>query len=170
MNSVTDEQKFLENYRKRIIRETLKKLYKNYKIYDSEGVLMDIDKIQKEIFSPKIIQRCVGATNTTPISQCTRNAIENYDYCRTHLYKICLDSKEIKAQDTPVIFNLNTKSKYNNDDSTYKDDLKSKFIDDSFYFVDNKFIYDTNYNKVGYIYNNEYVLTSDPFLLEHCGF
>jgi hypothetical protein len=161
-----DEQKFFENYKKRITRDVIKTLYKNYKVYDCDNVLMDIETLQKEILTPKTIKRCIGATNTTPISQCSRNAIENYDYCKTHLYKICLNSQESTCKkNLPIEFNINSSN--DNSISQEKCNLKKKFIDDSFYFIDNKFIYDTkNHIKVGYIHNNEYILTSDPFLLD----
>lgn len=163
MNSVNDEQKFFENYKKRITRDIIKTLCKNYKVYDSNNVLMDIETLQKEILTPKTIKRCIGATNTTPISQCSRNAVENYDYCKTHLYKICLHSQEeISEKNLPIEFNINSP----NDNYQEKCNLKKKFIDDSFYLIDSKFIYDTNHIKVGYVYNNEYILTSDPFLLD----
>jgi hypothetical protein len=163
MNFVTDEHKFLESYKKKIIKETLKTLYKNYKIYDDDDNLVDIDTIQKEIFSPKIVKRCIGTTNTSPISQCNRNAIENYDYCKTHLYKMCLESNNIDDSiSVPIEFTLN-----NSNSIELKDKLKKKFIEDTFYFIDSKFIYDDNYIKVGYIHNNEYILTSNPFLLDN---
>jgi hypothetical protein len=163
MNSINDEQKFFENYKKRIIRDIIKTLCKNYKVYNSNNVLMDIEILQKEILIPKTIKRCIGAINTANVSQCSRNAIENYDYCKTHLYKICLRSEETVSQKIqPIEFNINSSN--NNSQEQYN--LKKKFIDDSFYFIDSKFIYDTNYIKVGYVYNNEYILTSDPFLLD----
>lgn len=166
MIDISDEQKFLENYKKKIIRETIKILCKNYQIYDSDNKLMDAEIIQQKIISPKIVKRCIGVTSTIPVSQCTRNAIENYDYCKSHLYKMCLKSQDINK------VSLNIKSvEYNNNKnedniSKCKDKFRKKFIDDSFYWIDDKFIYDMNYNKVGYIDNNSYILTSDPFILE----
>lgn len=162
MNSVNDDQKFFENYKKRITRDIIKTLHKNYKIYDSNNVLMDIETLQKEILTPKIIKRCIGATNTTPITQCSRNAIENYDYCKTHLYKICLQSQE----NIPDTLSINLFEYDINSTKEDKSNFKKKFIEDSFYFIDNQFIYDMNHVKVGYIHNNEYILTSDPFVLE----
>lgn len=163
MNPINDEQKFFENYKKRITQDIIKTLYKNYKVYDSDNVLIDIETLKKEILTPKTIKRCIGATNNVPVSQCSRNAIENYDYCKTHLYKICLRSEETVSQKIqPIEFNINSSN--NNSQEQYN--LKKKFIDDSFYFIDSKFIYDTEHIKVGYIYNNEYILTPDPFLLD----
>ena len=165
MNSITDEQKFLENYKRKIIRETLKTLCKTYNIYDSENTLMDVETIQNKLLTSKTIKRCIGTTNSTPVSQCTRNAIENYDYCKSHLYKMCFLKNEQEScitTSTSIEYNIN---KHTNDLSC-NNKLKKKFIEDSFYLIDDKFIYDTNYNKVGYIDNGIFILTSDPFILE----
>jgi hypothetical protein len=159
MNSVTDEQKFLESYKKKIIKETLKTICKNYTIYDSDDNLVDFETIQKQLLFSKTLKRCVGTTNTSPVTQCTRNAVENYDYCRTHLYKMCLKTESVDDVSFEIEFNLNKVNEC-------KNNLKKKLIDDSFYYIDEKFIYDTNYNKVGYIEDERYILTSDPFILE----
>ena len=159
MNSVTDEHKFLESYKKKIIKETLKTICKNYTIYDSDDNLVDFETIQKQLLLSKTLKRCVGTTNTSPVTQCTRNAVENYDYCRTHLYKMCLKTESVDDVSFEIEFNLNKVNEC-------KNNLKKKLIDDSFYYIDEKFIYDTNYNKVGYIEDERYILTSDPFILE----
>jgi len=51
------------------------------------------------------------------------------------------------------------------------DNLKKIFIDDTFYLVDDKYVYDTlNKQRVGYVQSKiqgqiEYILTDDPFVL-----
>lgn len=159
MNFVTDEQKFLESYKKKIIKETLKTICKNYTIYDSDDNLVDFETIQKQLLVSKTLKRCIGTTSTSPVNQCTRNAVENYDYCRTHLYKMCLKTDCVDDVSFEIEFNLNKVNEC-------KNNLKKKLIDDSFYYIDEKFIYDTHYNKVGYIEDGKYILTSDPFILE----
>jgi hypothetical protein len=160
-SSISNEQKFLENYKKRIIKDTIKILCNQYHVYDSDENLLDAETLQKQILTPKIIKRCIGTTNTAPVSQCTRNAIDNYDYCKTHLYRMCLKSQEDEEFSTPIEYKTHT-----NNITTPIQNLKKKFIDDSFYFVDDKFIYDSDNLKVGYIHNNDFILTSDPFLLD----
>jgi hypothetical protein len=162
-SSISNEQKFLENYKKRIIKDTIKTLCNQYHIYDSGDNLLDAETLQQQILTPKIIKRCIGTTNNAPVSQCTRNAIDNYDYCKTHLYRMCLKSEEEQEFNIPIEYKAPMK---NNTISIQT--LKKKFIDDSFYFVDDKFIYDADNLKVGYIdnNNNNYILTSDPFVLE----
>jgi hypothetical protein len=161
---ISNEQKFLEQYKKKIIKDVLKTLCKQYFIYDTNDNEVDIDTLQKQFLFPKVLRRCIGTTNTNPVSQCSKNAIDNYDYCKIHLYKMCLSRHDIDdtTHDSyipPIEFNCTSKP-------TDVHNLQKKFIEDSFYFVDDKFIYDSNNIKVGYICNEEYILTSDPFILE----
>lgn len=172
MNDSSDV-KFLENYKKRIIKELLKNICKSYKVYDNNDNIVDKDTLYDQLMVPKVIKRCVGVTNTNPISQCTKKALDNYDYCKTHLSNIYLKKSEEEYVDDIFITlelndNLNTHKPENNMN------LKKKFIEDSFYFIDNQFIYDNSYRKVGYIDNHNtefeetrYILTDDPFILEN---
>lgn len=159
-----DEQKFLENFKKRVIKDTIKILCKNYSIYDSNENQIDEKELVEKILTPKIIKRCIGTTSTSPISQCTRNSVENYNYCKTHLYKMCLeDNSKFEIHSLPQITLVQGYS----DTYQHMSNLTKKFIEDSFYYVDNKYIYDMNMSKVGYIEENDnYILTSDPFVLE----
>jgi hypothetical protein len=153
----SNEQKFLEQYKKRIVKETLKSIYKKYKIYDANEEEVELDTIEKEILCPKIIKRCIAVVG---IKQCSKNATENYDYCKAHLHKICFKKPDIcNTPDIPIelqIRHVPIEEKC----------LKKIFIEDSFYYTNQQFIYDMDYNKVGYIHNKEYILTSDPFILE----
>jgi hypothetical protein len=158
---ISNEQKFLEQYKKKIIKDVLKTLCKQYFIYDANDNEIDMDTLQKQFLFPKVVKRCIGTTNTHPVSQCSKNAIDNYDYCKIHLYKMCLNKYDDKQEiyTPPIEFTCTT-----TDVEITK--LRKKFIEDSFYFIDEKFIYDASNNKVGYISNGEYILTSDPFILE----
>jgi len=159
---ISNEQKFLEQYKKKIIKDVLKTLCKQYFIYDANDNEVDIEFLQKQFLFPKVVKRCIGTTNTNPVSQCSKNALDNYDYCKIHLYKICLSKQEEEKQDA-YIPSIEFTCSTTNIELTQ---LKKKFIEDSFYFIDEKFIYDASNNKVGYISNGEYILTSDPFILE----
>lgn len=160
---ISNEQKFLEQYKKKIIKDMLKTLCKQYTIFDSHDNEVDIEMLQKQFLFPKVVKRCIGTTNTNPVSQCSKNALDNYDYCKIHLYKMCLSKQEHHQESymPPIEFTCTT-----NTENVEVTQLKKKFIEDSFYFVDDKFIYDSNNNKVGYISNGEYILTSDPFILD----
>jgi hypothetical protein len=57
-----------------------------------------------------------------------------------------------------------------NNNTIDKSQLKNVLIEDSFYLVDNEWIYDKqSYEKVGYLEKNNntinYILSSDPFIL-----
>lgn len=76
---------------------------------------------------------------TKDLTRCSRKPFENYKYCKSHL------AKNLPKQEL---------SKYT-----------KKYIDNVLYFTDHKYIYNSENQKVGYVYNNDYILTDDPFLL-----
>lgn len=176
MNDIQQtKQHFLENYRKKLIKQCIKTIYKNYQIYNEYDDIVSEKEIEQLFLKPKIIKRCIGTTNTTPIMQCSRNAMENSDYCKTHIYKMGM----LKQDNQNVSFEFKMIKNEQNDEllkdkNVLKDKhglkdkhLIKKFIDDSFYLTDNKYIYNPDtMSRVGYIDNNEYILTSDPFILE----
>lgn len=153
------EQQFLETFKKRVIKDTIKKICKNYTILNDNEEEISEEELISQLLKPKIIKRCVGTTKGTPVLQCNRYALDGYDYCKSHLYRMCLqEPKEVDCNLPEVSFTKSEKNDTRN--------LQKVFIDDSFYFVDDKYIYNTNSIKVGYISNKEFILTSDPFILE----
>lgn len=156
-----NEQQFLENFKKRIIKETVKQICKTYTVFDNDENEIYEEELIKSFLQPKIIKRCVGTTKGTPVSQCNRHAIDGYDYCKSHLHNICLQESKDDTCNFEITFTQN-KLVQNID----KSELQKVFIEDSFYFVDNKYIYDNQHTKVGYISNKDFILTSDPFILE----
>ena len=46
--------------------------------------------------------------------------------------------------------------------------LDRKLIKDSFYYIDNKYncFYDSDFNRVGIIKDNEFIFTTNPFLFD----
>lgn len=148
---------FLKTYRKKLIKEFSKSILRNFQVTNMNGLLVDQEEIIKSLYNFKVSKRCIGITSSSNVSQCTRNAIEDRDYCKTHMYKIGLVKEEIT-----VSINHISNSKLNDCSK-----LKKKFINDSFYYVNDKFIYNIDTNeKVGYIFQSEYILTSDPFILD----
>jgi hypothetical protein len=166
MNNESDF-KFLENYKKRIIKDVLKNLCKNYKIYDVNDNIVDKDTLYDQLIVAKVVKRCIGVTNTNPISQCTKKVLDNYDYCKTHLSKMCFKKVEEEGANEFLIHFESNNINYKVNLESQNTDLKKKFIDDSFYLIDDKFIYDNDYKKVGYIEDSNYILTNDPFILEN---
>lgn len=113
---------------------------------------------------------CQGITSQN--NRCTRKAKTNSSYCQLHINKYRTShnltikhEKNINDHDVVLV----TKS---NDNSVGKTSMKTKFLDDKFYNIDEKFIYEKDtLDKVGYIKidehgNSEYILTDDPFILE----
>ena len=111
---------------------------------------------------------CLGISQNG--NKCCRKAQDNSNYCKVHFYLEFRNKEDNQKRDTIFIINENNKD---NKFDVKKQNLQKVFIEDSFYYKDDKFIYDTfknpdgtiNYQKVGYIENNELILTDDPFIL-----
>jgi hypothetical protein len=152
-----NEAKFLENYKKKIINECIKTLLKECNITDKYDNICDEIKLKKILLTEKT-KRCIGCTNTTPIVQCSRKTVDKFNYCKIHLHKIAVKDNKIVYENLYV--------KQNKSENINKSNLTKKFIEDTFYYLDNVFIYNMNIEKVGYIQGKDYILTSDPFILE----
>ena len=111
---------------------------------------------------------CLGISQNG--NKCCRKAQDNSNYCKVHFYLEFRNKEDNQKRDTIFIINENNKD---NKFDVKKQNLQKVFIEDSFYYKDDKFIYDTfkntdgtiNYQKVGYIENNKLILTDDPFIL-----
>lgn len=100
-------------------------------------------------------------------NKCINKTFEDSKYCKRHHYLTFRDQFNEKAINQDILILNNKEETKNNID---KDNLKTKLIDDTFYYVDNHFIYDKEtLKKVGYIENDQgtknYILTDDPFIL-----
>ena len=152
---ITNEQVFLEKYKKNIIKETIKIILKDCIVYKHDSIL-NADEITDILLKPKVIKRCLGVTNgQLGPEQCLKNAKESLDYCKTHLYKYGLPKEK-----------ENTIKNISNAKLNVDKEFAKKFINDSFYIIDKYFIYDMDtLEKVGYINKEKYTLTDDPFIL-----
>lgn len=107
-------------------------------------------------------------------NRCNKVSVNNNMYCKRHLDEIKknneiqkyqeIDKHEIEKYDEDTI------QKYNKVDYTQNkiqiENIKKVFIEDSFYLIDDKYIYDKDTcEKVGYIENENFIFTEDPFLL-----
>lgn len=149
--------KTLETFRKSIILELLKDLSSSYLIKTENNSIVNLDNL-KNIYLNEIKIRCVGVNNNG--IQCKKNNYKNKLYCKIHWSQTNLIYKKEETlisieKQTEDIF-VNTKN------------LTKILINDSFYFIDCKYIYELKtLDKVGYINSSgEYTLTDDPFLLE----
>lgn len=149
----------LEKYKKTITKEITKKICERYCIYDKEdrvnqdeiiGYLSKLNNVVKK--------RCSGVSITGVPKQCSKFAIEKFYYCKTHMMAYG-KVNSTRHDDIELV----QEKKCNEGIDLSK--LKKKFIGDSFYYIDSLFIYDDFNEKVGYIDNNEYHLTDDPYIL-----
>lgn len=86
--------------------------------------------------------------------RCTKSSIRNTLYCKIHQFH---QNKDYNKTSSDLILI--------NPTITIKD-FKKVFINNEFYHVDNKYIYDIqNGAKIGYIDASGYVFTDDPFIL-----
>jgi hypothetical protein len=151
--------KFKQNLTKKIIKEIQSKyniIDKNTDCSCNQGDILKVDEIIKNLNGKD--KRCVGIVqNNGIISQCSKNVCNpTINYCKLH-YKKHRDEhtktnfietiKALKSQQ----FDISSKTK--------------KFINDSFYYIDDCYIYTSEGIKVGIVNNNEYILTDDPFIL-----
>lgn len=157
MNEKNIENKFLETFKKKVISECIKDIYKKYRVVNDDGYDIDIAVLEKSLTSPKRVKRCRATTGT--LSQCTRNATEG-SFCKTHMHIIGLVEEEPKN-------NIGFFVRKRKPETVCESNLVKKFIGDTFYLVDTNYVYDSNFEKVGYVDDGQYVLTDDPFVLDN---
>jgi hypothetical protein len=141
--------------------------------YDIKYKNTDIS-VEKELFLNKfkmIFQNtnvliCKGISKNG--NKCTRKASDDSKYCKTHNYLSYREHLNNKQDDIiENVFVIEKNNLDNNSDNNLDiENMDLKFINDSFYYTDNNYIYEKDsLIKVGYIHNNEYILTDDPFIL-----
>ena len=120
-------------------------------------------------------------------NRCSHKSLKDtrYKYCKKHFFKdkqtpthfensSILGTEELDNGDSKF-FVMKDLSHVTEDVKLKKDKLQKHFIDDKLYYIDEKYIYDENYCKAGYIENNDevnnaiknYILVNDPFILQN---
>ena len=134
--------------------------YKNTKIAVEKDIFLNKFKT---VFKNDNILICKGISKNG--NKCSRKVNENSNYCKTHHYLSYREMINEKCENICVIESTNINQHQNTLDI---ENMELKFINDSFYYTDNKYIYEKDtLNKAGYVYNNEYILTDDPFILSN---
>ena len=111
-------------------------------------------------------------------NRCSHKSLKDtrYKYCKKHFFKDKQNPTHLETSSDPGTEEIdNGDSKFfvmngqvTQDVELKKDKLQKHFIDDKLYYIDEKYIYDKNYCKAGYVENNdEYILINDPFVLQH---
>lgn len=160
--------KRLENLPKSISRAYLKDITKVIDdiFYEYDIFYKDSKKsVDKDIFTRKFLKNdieedlkiCKGFSQNG--NKCCRRSYGNSDYCKTHQYLQFQTNYQEKQNENLFIIES---SKHIYDRSNFK----KHQIDGTFYYIDESFIYDINsLERVGYIQNDKYILTDDPFIL-----
>ena len=135
--------------------------YKNTKIAVEKEIVLNKFK---SVFKNDHILICKGISKNG--NKCSRKVNENSNYCKTHNY---LSYREIINDKCENIFVIESNKKYQDAPHNLQiDNMELKFINDSFYYTDNNYIYEKDtLDKVGYIHNNECIFTDDPFILSN---
>lgn len=171
-------QDHLEKAYTKDIKQIIENVFKEYNIlYKDSSEPVSIETfLNNFLFSVKEeIPICLGISQNG--NKCCRKSQPHSNYCKIHFYLEFKDKENRKLSEknfTQEIFIIDKK-----DTNTENlKDLEKIFIEDTFYYKDNQFIYDTiNFEKVGYIDigidndidnsndNGKFILTDDPFIL-----
>lgn len=104
-------------------------------------------------------------------SKCIRKCVDGGEYCKMHIglsikYSmnvVSVNDKDMNGVDMNGV-DMNGVDMSGVDMSGVG--METKFIEDTFYYVDEKYVYDRGtMERVGYRSGGEYILTSDPFIL-----
>jgi hypothetical protein len=166
METIKKTNKLSENLRKAYLKDINSIcciLCNEFNIYNKQhNEQVDSNNLYKFILTQFDIQNQICCAITMSNTRCTRKCISESKYCKLHVSKQLLSKQQVQ----PTIDIL-----YISQQQSTNTTLEKQFIDDSFYYVDNKYIYDENYVKAGIININElgkkdFILTDDPFILQ----
>jgi hypothetical protein len=156
----------LKEYIKKDVEKLLSVLLSNYDIYQHGNL------INKELLLTKLISDLdnVNACNAVINGKLCKNKCYNtFNYCKKHIVK---ESFQF-TQNQNTVTSQNTQS-----DSIKLDkiitrtspikltDYSKKFINDTLYYITDKSIFNTDLECVGYVSDDNYILTDDPFILQ----
>lgn len=143
-------------FRDKIKKEIINLIYEKYIIMDKHGNFIDKNNLKLE----NINKRCIGVLSN--YKQCNKIALSDNEYCKTHLFSNKMSTFNNKSNDKDTDIIIQTQKECLN----LSNNLKKQFIEDTFFWIDDKYIYDIDsYEKVGIIIDNQFKLTSDPYLL-----
>lgn len=130
------------------------------------------NQLLEQVLNALMIEEPLCAAITKTGIKCIRKAQGESRYCRQHALKAFTNNTPLNISSSLPMSNLTIVESHVDSHVKNVESLEKKFIEDSFYWIDEQYIYDlNNYNKVGYIDKSmiaespTYVLTDDPFLL-----
>lgn len=97
-------------------------------------------------------------------NKCFKRTHQDSNFCKIHAYLAFRNKSQVVSCNDDIDIQQIKNSTTDLDILS----LKEKFIDDSFYYYDNRFVYDkTSLQRVGYIDEHKNcILSDDPFVLE----
>ena len=168
----------------------LKDIALHYNIYTSNtnnkiDYLHLYNKYISPILSKDIVLQCSAISLNG--NRCSYKSIKetNYLYCKKHIFKQKQSYSLFETRENTDNDTSNNTTVYNDSDDDSDDAFENvseenkditnktqKIIDNKLYYIDDIFIYKNDYKtkkliKCGYISNDEYMLTDDPFILEN---
>jgi hypothetical protein len=111
------------------------------------------------------VKMCIGISQNG--NKCCKRAQNESDYCKTHKY---LEFRQ-KTNDNFTSQNDNLfliEGSFENENTKNIDtkNMKKQLIDGTIYYTDSSFVYEIDsLERVGYVDNEKYILTDDPFIL-----
>lgn len=148
------EQELFDTLRNSIIKNVLKEIYKDFTVNN-----LDVKISQEDLFNILTNKKkCKNISNK--MIQCKNITVNNSDFCEKHYIN--------KFSQTYVKETVERIYEEIDSDTEYILTLDKKMIKDSFYYIDNKYncFYDSDFNKVGIIKDDEFIFTTNPFLFE----
>lgn len=139
----------------------IENIYNNYDIKErgtdklvSKGELIARFKLSEKNESMICLAMCQNG------NKCVRRPMEGSEYCKMHI-GLSLRNKFNEVMMEVEVLDV---SKGIMEDVDKKEE---RFIEDMFYYVDERYIYDKEtLERVGIVSKGEYILTNDPFILE----
>jgi Fe-S-cluster containining protein len=153
----------LEKAYKKDIKQIIQNILEEYDVfYKNTSDKVTLEEFNN-IFTEEEDPICLGISKNG--NKCCRKSQPHSNYCKMHFYLEF--NKKLNEENNIFIINKNVeKTEILNKGTLPSIDMEKIFIEDSFYYKDKEFIYDTsNFNKVGYIQNEQVFLTDDPFIL-----
>lgn len=150
------EQELFDTLRNSIIKNVLKEIYQGYTITDAFRV-----KISEETIFNKLTNKKRCKNMNSKMIQCKNNIVNNSDFCEKHYINKFSQNNNKISENVTVYQEIDS-------DTEYILTLNKKLIKDSFYYIDNKYncFYDSDFNRVGIIKDNEFIFTTNPFLFD----
>lgn len=149
----------LKDYIKQDVEKILTALVSDYDIYQNGNPVDKVVVLNKLLLDLSTINKCNAVVGG---KLCKNRCYNTFKYCKKHI-----NLSQINHTSQPIQLTTITQTPHN---PTQKDlsNYTKKIIDDTLYYIteSSQFIFDDNLERVGYISDDNYILTDDPFILE----